>query len=36
MDVKGSMGGKDRQMMMVLEEKEGNGMVPTVIDILDI
>ena len=29
MDVKRSMEGKDRQLMMFLEEKEGNGMVPT-------
>ncbi len=29
MDVKRSMEGKDRQLMMFLEEKEGNRMVPT-------
>lgn len=29
MDIKGSMEEKARQMMMFLEEKDGNGMVPT-------
>jgi len=32
MDIKGSMEEKDREMMLFLEEKDGNGIVPTMVN----